>query len=203
MNRSRLNTEDVSPSAASDIADVELVARAAHRDRAAFEQLYDRYSGKAFGLALRILGDRGISEEVTQEAFWRAWQNAKVYDSTRASFSSWLLTIVHHCAIDELRKQRSRTAINDIEASETEAQAIPDPRADTPEHAWANLQSEQVKAALAKLPDTQRSVIEMAYFGGFTRQEIAQRLNEPVGTIHTRARLGLLKLKELLVHLKM
>lgn len=184
------------------VSDVELALRVARRDRAAFEQLYDRYAGKAFGLALKILGDRGISEEVTQEAFWRAWQRAETYDPQRASFSAWLLTIVHHCAIDELRRRRSSAESVATDMTEEAVAALPDQRADVPERVWSNLQNEKVRAALAQLPDAQRKVIEMAYFGGFTRQEIAAQLNEPVGTVHTRARLALLKLKELLTGLK-
>lgn len=186
------------------LSDAELVTRVAERGhdaRDAFEQLYDRHAGRAFGLALRLVGNRAVAEEVTQEAFWRAWQAARSFDPNRAGFSSWLLAIVHHCAVDELRRQRSRGAPIELDAPEGETQEVSDPDADTHEHAWANVQNEQVKAALAKLPEAQRTVIEMAYFGGYTRQEIAQRLNEPLGTVHTRARLGLIKLKELLANL--
>ncbi len=187
------------------ISDAELMARVAGRGpeaREAFEQLYDRYAGRAFGLALRLTGDRATSEEVTQEAFWRAWQAAGSFDPARASLSSWLLAIVHHCAVDELRRQRSRGTPIELDRPEGETQSITDPEADTAEHAWANVQSAHVQAALARLPEAQRVVIELAYFGGYTRQEIAQRLNEPLGTVHTRARLGLIKLKELLASLQ-
>jgi RNA polymerase sigma-70 factor (ECF subfamily) len=185
--------------------DADLAARLMEHDRLAFEQLYDRYSGKALGLIIRILNDRGVSEEVLQEAFWRVWQRAETFDPARASFTSWLFSIVHHCAIDELRKQRSRThsmPTVEVDAPDGEALAIPDPQVDVAESAWANLQSDQVKRALAQLPDAQRAVIMLAYYGGFTRQEIAARLNEPIGTVHTRARLGLLKLRDLLSTLK-
>jgi RNA polymerase sigma-70 factor (ECF subfamily) len=187
--------------ASGEINDAELAARIANRDRDAFEQLYDRYAAKAFGLAMRLMGDRAAAEDVIQEAFWRVWRSAGSYDPARASLSAWLLSIVHHCAVDELRRQRSRGASVELDAPEGEAQSLPDPNADTQARAWANVQSEQVQAALAGLPEAQRSVIEMAYFGGYTRQEIAQRLNEPLGTIHTRARLGLIKLKALLANL--
>jgi RNA polymerase sigma-70 factor (ECF subfamily) len=184
-------------------SDADLAARMVARDRGAFEQIYDRYSGKALGLIIRILNDRGVSEEVLQEAFWRVWQRAETYDANRASFASWLFSIVHHCAIDELRKQRSRTMPTvEVDAPDGEAQAIPDPQADVAESAWANLQSDQVKRALAQLPEAQRAVIMLAYYGGYTRHEIAARLDEPIGTVHTRARLGLLKLRDLLSNLK-
>lgn len=187
----------------SNLNDADLAARMASRDRAAFEQLYDRYSGKALGLIIRILNDRGVSEEVLQEAFWRVWQRAETFDPSRASFASWLFSIVHHCAIDELRRQRSRAMPTvEVDAPDGEAQAIPDPHIDVAESAWANLQSDQVKRALTQLPEAQRAVIMLAYYGGYTRQEIAVRLNEPIGTVHTRARLGLLKLRDLLSSLK-
>lgn len=186
----------------SSIGDAELAARIAQGDRHAFEQLYDRYAAKAFGLAIRLVGDRVAAEDVVQEAFWRVWQAAKSYDPHRAGLSAWVLAIVHHCAVDELRRQRIRSAAIELDASEDEAQSLPDSSADTQEQVWANVQSERVQAALAGLPEAQRSVIEMAYFRGYTRQEIAQRLNEPLGTIHTRARLGLMKLKVLLASLQ-
>jgi RNA polymerase sigma-70 factor (ECF subfamily) len=194
--------QKLSTASAPEPSDAELARRVAQRDRTAFELIYDRYAGKALGLCIRILGDRGLSEEVLQEAFWRAWQRADTYDPGRASFTSWLFSIVHHCAIDELRKRRARDATVEVDADDGEAQVIPDPQADVVESAWANLQSEQVKRALEQLPAAQRSVIVMAYYGGYTRQEIALRLNEPIGTVHTRARLGLIKLRELLANLK-
>ncbi|MCS6847636.1 MAG: sigma-70 family RNA polymerase sigma factor [Anaerolineae bacterium] len=188
-------------SSSGEISDAELAARIAHSDRDAFERLYDRYAAKAFGLAIRLVGDRAAAEDVVQEAFWRVWRAAKSYDPNRASLSAWVLAIVHHCAVDELRRRRGRGAAVELDAPEREAQLLPDPSADTQDQVWTRVQSEQVQAALAGLPEAQRSVIEMAYFGGYTRQEIAQKLNEPLGTIHTRARLGLIKLKALLAGL--
>lgn len=184
-----------------EISDAELAARIAKRDRDAFEQLYDRYAARAFGLAIRLLGDRSAAEDVVQEAFWRVWRAAQSYDPKRASLSAWVLSIVHHCAVDELRRQRNHSANVELDALESETQSLPDPSADTQDQVWAKVRNERVQAALAGLPEPQRSVIEMAYFGGYTRQEIAQRLNEPLGTIHTRARLGLIKLKALIAGL--
>jgi len=184
--------------------DSELAARMAQRDRSAFEQLYDRYASKAFGLVLRLLGDRAVSEDVLQESFWRAWQRASSYDPTRASFSSWMLSIAHHTAIDELRRRRSRTKPDDVELDATEdgeTRDIEDGQADVAETAWSNVISENVRIAIEGLPKSQRRVIELAYFGGFTRQEIAAQLQEPLGTVHTRVRLGLLKLRETLANL--
>ena len=185
-------------------SDAELAARMARRDRSAFSLVYDRYSSRAFGLVLRLLGDRAVSEDVLQEAFWRAWQRAETFDAARASFSAWLLSIAHHCAIDEMRRQRTRTKPTDIELDATEdgeTRDVVDPESDVSESAWSNLVSDHVRLAITQLPDAQRRVIELAYFGGFTRQEIATQLKEPLGTVHTRARLGLTKLKELLATL--
>ena len=185
-------------------SDAELAARMAQRDRMAFEMLYDRYASRAFGLIVRLLSDRTVSEDVLQECFWRAWQRAGTFDASRASFSSWLLSIAHHSAIDELRRRRVRSQPNDVELDapeDGESRDLQDDEADVAESAWANLVSSNVQVAMKQLPDAQRRVIELAYFGGFTRQEIAEKLNEPLGTVHTRARLGLLKLKELLAGL--
>jgi len=182
-------------------SDAELAARVARRDRAAFALIYDRYAAKAFGLVLRLLGDRAVSEDVLQEAFWRVWQRADTFDASRASFSSWLLSITHHCAIDELRRRRTRTKPDDIELDapdDGETRDVADPETDVSESAWAGLVRDHVRQAIIQLPDAQRRVIELAYFGGLTRQEIAAQLKEPLGTVHTRARLGLSKLKELL-----
>ena len=184
--------------------DNELAARMARRDRAALELIYDRYSAKAFGLVLRLLGERTVAEDVLQEVFWRAWQRAESFDAARASFGSWLLSIAHHSAIDELRRQRSRTHPNTVELDapeDGETREVADPHTDVAESAWANVVSERVVGAISQLPEAQRRVIELAYFGGYTRQEIAAQLQEPLGTVHTRARLGLLKLKELLATL--
>lgn len=183
-------------------SDVDLAERVAQRDRAAFEMLYDRYAGKALGLILRILSDRALSEDVLQEAFWRVWQRAGTYDPARASFAAWLFSIVHHSAIDELRKQRNRGVPVEIDGPEGEAHDIADAGADVAESAWAGVQRDHVQRALATLPDAQRRVIELAFFGGLTRQEIAARLHEPLGTVHTRARLGLTKLRDLLAPLQ-
>lgn len=199
-NRSR-RMFDAHPSEPSD---VELAARMAQRDRAAFEQLYDRYAGKAFGLVLRLINDRTVAEEVLQESFWRAWQRASTFDANRASFGSWLMSIAHHSAIDELRRQRSRTHPGTVELDapeDGESREVADPQMDVTESAWANMVSDHVRTAMTQLPEAQRTVIELAYFGGFTRQEIAAQLQEPLGTVHTRARLGLIKLKELLATL--
>lgn len=179
----------------------ELMARVARRDASALEQLYDEYSGAALGLALRMLGDRTVAEEVVQESFWRVWRRAETFEPDRR-FLTWLFSIVHHLAIDELRKRRGRASSVELDADPDQAWDLPDEGMNVEETAWSNVAGEQVRAAMARLPQAQRTVIELAYFEGLTHQEIADRLNEPLGTVHTRARLGLLKLAEILNDLK-
>lgn len=184
-----------------DAPDEELIMRAVARDRDAFAMLYDRYAGKALGFATRIVGDQVLAEDVVQEAFWRVWHRAGTFDPSRASLSTWLMGIVHHCAVDELRRQHSRITPVEIEEADHETQLTRDMNTDVVELAWLRMACEQVRHALAQLPAAQRAVIELAFFAGFSRQEIAERLNEPLGTVHTRARLGMLKLKGMLAPL--
>lgn len=184
------------------LEDTELIARVAGRDRRAFEQLYDRHVSKALGLALRVLQEQASAEEVVQEAFWRVWKRATTFNRERGNFTTWLFGIVHNLAIDRLRQQRGTPPVLDLDSGAEPAWELPDLVQNVADQAWARLQQSEMRAALAQLPEAQRMVIEMAYFEGLSRQEIAERLDEPLGTIHTRARLGLLKLKELLASLK-
>jgi RNA polymerase sigma-70 factor (ECF subfamily) len=178
--------------------DEALIARVAQRDKRALELLYDRYSSGALGLALKIIGERNEAEEIVQEAFWRVWRRAATYRAARGQFSAWLFGIVHNLAIDELRRRRARPSAMSIDADAETAFEIADDKMDVAESAYQAVEGERVRATLSALPESQRSVIELAYFQGLTHQEIAERLGEPLGTIHTRARLALLKLKELL-----
>ena len=182
--------------------DEALIARVARRDKQALELLYDRYRGGALGLAYKILGERNAAEELVQEAFWRVWQHARTYQPGRGQFSTWLFGIIHHLAIDELRRRKVRPAALSLDADESAVRDVPDDAVDVAEEAYASVTGEQVRDALAQLPGPQRSVIELAYFQGLTHQEIAERMGEPVGTVHTRARLALLKLKEALAPLR-
>ena len=190
------------PPTLNDPSDADLATRVARQDRAAFEQMYDRHSSKAFGFCISILGDRRVSEDVLQESFWRVWQKASSFDPARASFVTWLLSIVHHCAIDELRRLRSRGGPTiELDANDAESEKIRDPHADVMGTVLATLQSEQVKGALMQLPQAQWATIMLAYYGGYTRQEIAAQRGESLSTVHTRARLGLSKLRGLLTNL--
>jgi RNA polymerase sigma-70 factor (ECF subfamily) len=182
--------------------DTELIRRVAQRDRLAFEALYDRYASASLGLAARILDDQAAGEEIVQEAFWRVWKQAGTFDAERGRFSSWLFSIVHHLAIDELRRRRSQPPTISMGGETASRGDLADDAQDVAETAWSNLQSAEVKNALLQLPAAQQTVIWFAYFEGLTHQEIAAKLNEPLGTVHTRARLGLQKLKDALAGLR-
>ena len=177
-------------------SDEQLIAQVARGDTAAYETLYDRYCSAVMGLALKITGDRSLAEEVVQETFWRVWRKADLFQTQRGAFTSWFFGITRNLSIDVLRRQR--TQIQPVEETDAERiieQAV-DPTTDVPEAAWLREKHQQMQAAIATLPNEQRRVIEMAYFRGLTRQEIAQATGEPLGTIHTRARLALQKLRE-------
>ena len=167
-----------------------LVAR---NDADAFEVLLERHADAAFSLAYRMCGRQAIAEDVTQEAFLAIWRSGARYERTKGSVRTWVLGIVHHRAVDSLRRNdvhaRRRAGEEGLEESleateRTEAQAID------------NEAARELRGALEGLPHEQRRVIELAYFGGFTHVEIASMLEEPVGTVKGRMRLGLKKLRD-------
>jgi RNA polymerase sigma-70 factor (ECF subfamily) len=182
----------------SPIADDQLVLRIAGGEAAALEVLYDRYVRQCFGLALRMVNEPALAEEVVQEVFLKLWSRPDSYSSQKGAFVSWLLSLVHHRCVDELRK-RSR---NDI-ALETEQplsviNTRPDPQPDPSEQVWVLEQQRVVRQALVELPENQRQVLELAYFGGLSQSQIAERLSQPLGTVKTRMRMGLQNLRRLL-----
>ena len=182
----------------SPIADEQLVVRVANGDASALEALYDRYVRQCFGLALRLLGETALAEEVVQEVFLKVWTQPGSYSAQKGKFVSWLLSLVHHRCIDELRR-RSRTEVT-IEDTGSggvlDTQADPDP--DPGEQVWIGEQRRAVREALDKISPSQRQVIELAYFRGLTQSEIAAKLNQPLGTVKTRVRMGLQSLRALL-----
>lgn len=174
-----------------------LIAHIARGERWAFEALYERYSGQALGLAVRVLQDRTLSEDVLQEAFWRIWKHAGRFDHERGNVRAWVLTIVRRLAIDAHRRGSAHLMV-EIDAEDDRDWDIEDEAADVSEHVLERISSAQVRRAIADLPQKNREVIELAFFHGLTHRQIAERLGEPVGTIHSRALQGMAALKELL-----
>ena len=180
------------------LPDDELVRRMAGGEVEAVDILYDRYARAVYAFAVRIVGDGLLAEEVLQEAFVRAWQQAERFELARGSFASWLLSITHNLAIDEVRKRQRRpqraTSVDIADLLQGEV----DTSVDVEEAAEAAELRSRIQTAMATLPDAQRRVIELAYFDGLTQREIADFLDEPLGTIKTRMRLGMHKLRDLL-----
>jgi RNA polymerase sigma factor (sigma-70 family) len=173
----------------SDEAVVALIARS---DQDALAELYDRFGRVAYGLAVRVLRDEKLAEDAVQEAFLSAWRNADRFIPERAKASTWLLTFVHRRAVDLVRREDRRRVEPLPESSE------PALGGSTEEDVWLRFERERVQAALRRLPDQQREALELAYYGGFSQSELAERLGQPVGTIKSRMFAGLARLRELL-----
>lgn len=183
--------------ASQQVSDEVLVAQVARGSSDALEVLYDHYASTVLGVALKILGDRSLAEDVLQETFWRVWKNAATFQPSLGTFTSWLFRIARNLAVDLVRRQSVRPqALQGEEAESPGLDEMRDPDVDVPEQAQVLLANRQIRKALAALPEAQRRVIEMAYFYGMTRQEIAAATGEALGTIHTRARLALQKLHQ-------
>jgi RNA polymerase sigma-70 factor (ECF subfamily) len=175
--------------------DEELLALVIQRQERALGQLYDRYGRLVYTIALRITGDRQTAEEVVQDVFQNVWQAAGSFQSGIAQFSSWLLGITRHRAIDATRSKRERARTRE-QALDTSFPVGDE--SDIERDVTQSLLRDTVRAALQELPASQRQAVELAYYGDLTRAEIAERLGEPLGTVKTRLRLGLLKLRDLL-----
>lgn len=177
-----------------DEADRAVLVRLADGELDALEDLYDRYKTMAYSIAYRITNDTTLAEDVVQDAFLGAWRNAARYVDGRASVKTWLLAIVHHRAIDAIRRRRPTTELPDLE--------LPPPAAFTVPDVWAEvvtgLDADTVREVLTVLSDVQREAIELAYFGGLTQQEIADRTATPLGTVKSRMRFGLLAMRRAL-----
>ena len=175
----------------ADAADRAVLVRLVDGELDALEELYDRYKTMAYSIAYRITNDSTLAEDVVQDAFLGAWRNSARYVEGRGSVKTWLLAIVHHRAIDAVRRRRPTTELPDIE--------VPPPAALTEPDVWmevaAGLDADLVQRALAELSDVQREAIELAYFSGLTQQEIADRTATPLGTVKSRMRLGLLAMR--------
>ena len=177
------------------LADEDLMQLMQRGQAAAFEVIYDRHAQSAFSLAYRMAGSRGVAEDVVQDAFLNIWRSGARYERTRGSVRTWVLGIVHHRAIDALRRsyvhERRRASDEGIEETLETGER-------TDIEAARHEEAATVRAALGRLPADQSQVIELAYFGGFTHTEIAEMLETPVGTVKGRMRLGLEKMRHAL-----
>jgi RNA polymerase sigma-70 factor (ECF subfamily) len=173
----------------TELADGELIERVGQGDRVAFEELYRRYTRPVLGLALRRLGDRGRAEDAVQDAFTAIWRSAGSYDPERGQGGAWLYTVARNAIVDGARRRFEPAMEIPDEPSRDRG---PDERAEASWLAW------RVHAALERLPEHERPVIELAYWGGLSQSEIAAKLGIPLGTIKTRTRSALARLADLL-----
>ena len=176
--------------------DATLATRIGEGDAEALAMLFDRYSRVVFSFAMRMLGEPGSAEELTQEVFIRIWRQGAQYQHSRGAFLTWILSITHNMAIDEIRRRKRRPQLQEPDEENLLLNSIVDLRADVEGQAWLGSLRDIVRSALQEIPESQRAAIELAYFGGLTQREIAERLGEPLGTIKTRMRLGMLKLRD-------
>ena len=177
------------------LSDEALVALVARGDESALGELYDRVGRVAYGIAYRVLRDDRLAEDAVQEGFLAVWRSAAAFRADRAKASTWIVTLVHRRAVDIVRREERRRA----EPLESESRPDPvDQTGSAEDAAWLGFERDRVQAALRALPDTQREAIELAYYGGYSQSELAERLGVPLGTIKSRMFAGLARLRELL-----
>ena len=173
-------------------ADEDLISLVGEGDAEAFATLYDRHSRPAYSLAYRMMGGRQAAEDLLQDAFLKLWRSATSHRAERGSVRTWLLTIVHNRGIDQLRSLTSRRRTQE----KVEAEALTSHPSEAFAQSWRNSQREQVREALKTLPEEQLKILELAYFSGYTHVEIAELLGLPLGTVKSRMRLGLKKMRD-------
>lgn len=196
LDRVTQNSIQPTTSISIDSTDADLMAHLAAGNPAAMDLLYDRYNRPVYSFAYRMLADREQAEELLQEVFLRAWRRCSRFSDTRGSLISWLLSITHNMAIDELRKQQRRPRKAESAEPDVLLGTLQDTAVPVETQAILADRQQMVRAALAELPDNQRTVLELGYFSGLTQREISEQLNVPLGTIKTRMRLGLRKLQD-------
>lgn len=180
----------------TSVSDGELISLVTQGDQDALGMLYERYSRAIYSFSLRIVGDAQVAEEILQEVFVRAWQQGGSFQSARGTLITWLLSITHNLSIDEVRRRKRRPQKAESEEPETILATLADDGSNVEEEVWLSSLRVSIQDALKQLPAAQREAIELAYFQGLTQREIAETLGEPLGTIKTRMRLGMLKLRE-------
>jgi RNA polymerase sigma-70 factor (ECF subfamily) len=179
--------DDVAPVSLND-----LLSQVAEGDQTAFGQLYDQCSGRVLGLVRRLLKDSAQSEEVTQEIFLEVWQNAKRYDPAKGSATTWILTMSHRRAVDRIRSSQStrdRDTKIGLRDMETEYDSVS-------ESVEIRVEHERVGQALLRLTELQRQAVTLAYYGGYSHSEVAEMLKVPIGTVKTRLRDGMIRLRD-------
>ncbi len=177
------------------LEDSALVALVTEGDGAALESLYGRYGRPCFALARRILTDEQLAQDVVQEVFLTLWRDAARFDSTRGGFSSWLLSMTHHKAVDSVRREEN------LRKRRTTSEMLEFQESDTPspeDEVWSMLRRDRVRTALEGLPVPQREALVLSYFGGYTQREIAQLTGTPLGTVKTRMLAGMRRLRDAL-----
>ncbi|NUU14137.1 ECF RNA polymerase sigma factor SigK [Curtobacterium pusillum] len=186
------DTESWSSAEPAQASPDDLLSRVATGDQAAFSDLYDVLSGRVLGLVTRLLRDRAQSEEVTQEVFLEVWQQATRFDRKRGTAASWILTMAHRRAVDRVRASQSshdrdtKVGIRDFEAGFDQVS----------ESVEIRIEHERVSRALGKLTEFQRQAVQLAYYGGYSHREMADHLGVPIGTVKTRLRDGMIRLRD-------
>jgi RNA polymerase sigma-70 factor (ECF subfamily) len=169
------------------------VARVTEGDSGSLEALYGRYGSACYGLARRVLHDEQLAQDVVQEVFLTVWRDAGRFDASRGGFSSWLLSMTHHKAVDAVRREENhrkrRTTAELLEERPGDDLEVHD-------EVWSTLRRERVRTELSLLPEAQKEALALAYFGGYTQREIAGITNTPLGTVKTRMLLGMRRLKD-------
>lgn len=188
------NTSKSSARVQAANSDEEMMAAICEGSEAALEELYERYHRQAFSLAYHMLHDAATAEDILQEAFLALWRKAPSYQARHGRVPTWLLTIVHHRALDKIRSSAHRDKQCTSLQNDPEQDLISE-QSDVWELAWHDEQHRLVSTALEQIPVEQRQVIELAYFDGYTHAEISEKLDIPLGTVKGRMRLGLQKLK--------
>jgi RNA polymerase sigma-70 factor (ECF subfamily) len=175
--------------------DADVMRRIRAGDRNAVDELYERFRRPAFALARRILADDTMAEDVLQEVFLSVWRDPAAFDRGRGSVASWLLAVVHHKAVDAVRREESQRR---RQAMAEEEMALDAPMAtrDVEEEAWSRVVADQVRTALGGLSATQREALTLAYYGGYTQREVAALTGAPLGTVKTRMLAGMRRLRE-------